>query len=121
VSEQAAENDMAAPTLTDAERMKISAVVHQNYYMPDVFEVVEQIIHLRAFYAWEAGFAGGITAERGGRVQNPWARGRSLADGHVIAPIAPEDDEGVAAWGSPDDRWNGVPLHPDPRREGEST
>ncbi|HEY1176410.1 MAG TPA: hypothetical protein VGF17_09655, partial [Phytomonospora sp.] len=30
--------------LTDDERMAISAVVHQNYYMPDVFAVVEKII-----------------------------------------------------------------------------
>jgi hypothetical protein len=32
------------PSLTDAERIAISAVVHQNYYMPDVFATVERII-----------------------------------------------------------------------------
>lgn len=33
-----------AVRLSGEERMKISAVVHQNYYMPDVFAVVEGII-----------------------------------------------------------------------------
>ena len=31
--------------LTDQERMAISHVVHQNYYMPDVFAVVERVKH----------------------------------------------------------------------------
>lgn len=30
--------------MTDAERMKISAVVHQNYHMPEVFSAVWQIL-----------------------------------------------------------------------------
>jgi hypothetical protein len=35
---------VAAVTLSTPERLKISAVVHKNYYMPDVFAVVEEII-----------------------------------------------------------------------------
>lgn len=31
--------------LTDRDRMDISAVVHQNYYMPNVFNTVETIVH----------------------------------------------------------------------------
>lgn len=34
-------------TLTDDERLAISAVVHQGYYMPDVFATVERIIAAR--------------------------------------------------------------------------
>jgi hypothetical protein len=34
-------------TLTDEERIAISTVVHQNYYMPNVFAVVERIIQGR--------------------------------------------------------------------------
>ena len=44
-NERTAEND--AVTLTDDERMAISAVVHQNYYMPDVFAAVERIVEGR--------------------------------------------------------------------------
>lgn len=33
--------------LTDEERLAISAVVHQNYYMPDVFAAVEKIVAAR--------------------------------------------------------------------------
>jgi hypothetical protein len=33
--------------LTNEERLKVSAVVHQNYYMPDVFDVVEEIVAAR--------------------------------------------------------------------------
>jgi len=38
---------MAESTLTDQERLALSAVVHQNYYMPDVFATVEAIIRDR--------------------------------------------------------------------------
>lgn len=44
MSEHIGEKDAPVVRLTDAERIKISAVVHLNYYMPDVFAVVEQII-----------------------------------------------------------------------------
>lgn len=38
-------------TLTNDERLEISAVVHQNYYMPEVFATVEKILteRLRPF------------------------------------------------------------------------
>lgn len=45
---QSAESDWS---LTDDERLKISAVVHQNYYMPDVFKTVEMILRDRDFRA----------------------------------------------------------------------
>lgn len=38
-------------TLTDDERLRLRAVVHQNYYMPDVFAVVETILRDRDFRA----------------------------------------------------------------------
>lgn len=105
MSEHTAEKDALAHGLTDAERLRISAVVHQNYSMPDVFEVVEAIIRTRGFYNWEIGFTAGVTAERGGRVENPWNRATPPGDSDAAERglrrgwFADWDDEDTTGYG----------------------